>query len=256
QYTSGCVVHPLQLSDEELKIAYSGATALVYPSLYEGFGMPVAEAMACGTPVITCHNSSLPEVGGEAVIYVKENDVEELADALCDVQKPKVRNSLIAAGLEQVQKFTWSKMAEKVSSALINATLLRLNLRETNLIIFPDWSQPEEIIGVELAEVIKAILTHPDSEQIALLIDNSNISGEEADLALSSIVMSLLMEEELEVENEPNISLVGELSQIQWSALISRLQGRIVLSHENQDAIQQAQAENLSVIELNHLNSL
>ncbi|MEL7036523.1 MAG: glycosyltransferase [Cyanobacteria bacterium J06592_8] len=256
QYTSGCVVHPLQLSDEELKIAYSGATALVYPSLYEGFGMPVAEAMACGTPVITCHNSSLPEVGGEAVIYVKENDVEELADALCDIQKPKVRNSLIAAGLEQVQKFTWSKMAEKVSSGLINTTLQYLNLRQDNLIIFPDWSQPEEILGVELGEVIKAVLTHPDSEQIALLIDNSNISGEEADLALSSIVMNLLMEEELEVENEPNISLIGELSQIQWSALIPRLQGRVILQHENQDAIKQAQAENLSVIELDHLNSL
>ncbi|MEB3281500.1 MAG: methyltransferase domain-containing protein [Lyngbya sp.] len=250
QFTSGCVVHPLQLSDEELAIAYSGATALVYPSLYEGFGMPVAEAMACGCPVITCPNSSLPEVGGEAVIYINENDLDGLIDALCDVQKPKVRNSLIAAGLEQAKKFSWQKMADTVSSALINATLLRLNLREINLIIFPDWSQPEESLGSDLAQVIKSVITHPDSSRMTLLIDNSNISPEEADLALSSIVMNLMMEEELEVADEPNISLIGQLSEIQWSALIPHLQGRIVLEHENQDAIKQTQAENIPTVEL------
>lgn len=143
-YTSGSTVHMLQLSDEELSVAYSGAIALVYPSKYEGFGLPVLEAIACGCPVITCPNGSIPEVAGEAAIYVNDEDVDGLTNALCEVQKPVVRNSLIFAGLQQAQKFSWSKMAETASSALIEATLLRLNLKDINLIIFPGWSRSEE----------------------------------------------------------------------------------------------------------------
>ena len=137
-YTSGSVVHMLQLSDEELRAAYSGAVALVYPSKYEGFGLPVLEAIACGCPVITCPNASIPEVSEQAALYVNDEDVDGLTDALCEVQKPRVRKSLIAAGLEQAKKFSWSKMAKTVSSALIDATLLPLNLKEINLIVFPD----------------------------------------------------------------------------------------------------------------------
>jgi glycosyltransferase involved in cell wall biosynthesis len=250
QLTSGCVVHPLQLSDEELSIAYSGATALVYPSIYEGFGMPVAEAMACGCPVITCYNSSLPEVAGEAAIYVNETDVNGMIDALCEVQKANVRRRMIETGLQQVQKFSWSNMADTVSSALINATLLRLNLREINFIIFPDWSQPEELLASALIQVLKAVMTHPNKEKITLLIDNSNVSDEDADLALSSIVMNLMMEEEVEVEESAEIALIGDLSEIQWSALLPRLQGLIVLENENKKAIAQAKADSLAIIEL------
>lgn len=102
-YTSGSIVHMLQLSDEELSIAYSGAVALVYPSKYEGFGLPVLEALACGCPVITSPNASIPEVAGEAALYVNDEDVDGLANALCEVQKPSVRKSLITAGLEQAK---------------------------------------------------------------------------------------------------------------------------------------------------------
>jgi glycosyltransferase involved in cell wall biosynthesis len=252
-FTSGCIVHPMQLSDEELKIAYSGATALVYPSLYEGFGMPIVEAIACGCPVITCPNASIPEVGGEAVIYVNHNNIDELADALCEVQKPTVRNALITAGLKQANKFSWSKMADIVSSALINATLLRLNLRAINFITFPDWSQSEESLALELTQILKAIMIHPDKDKITLLIDNSNISDEEADLILSSVVMNLIMEEELEFENSVEIALIGELSEIQWLALLPRLQGRIVLENEDEEAIKKAKADSLAKIRLDSL---
>jgi glycosyltransferase involved in cell wall biosynthesis len=123
-YTSGSnVVHVLQLSDEDLRAAYSGAIALVYPSKYEGFGLPVLEAIACGCPVITCPNASIPEVAGEAALYVKDDDVNELVNALCEVQKPEVRNSLIVAGIEQAKKFSWSKMAAIISSTLIDICL-------------------------------------------------------------------------------------------------------------------------------------
>lgn len=253
QYASGSVVHSLILSDEELKVAYSGAVALVYPSLYEGFGMPVAEALACACPVITCANASIPEVVGEAAIYVDGNDVDGLTDALCEVQKPKVRNSLIAAGLEQAKKFSWGKMADIMSTALMKATLGRLNLRDINLIIFPDWTQLEETVGLELQKVMKNLVTHPDRAKMTLLIDNSNITAEDADLILSSVAMNLLMEEELEIDEGPEIVLVGELSQVQWSALIPQLQGRIKLEHENGEAIAQIKAENIPIIELNNL---
>ncbi|NET35728.1 MAG: FkbM family methyltransferase, partial [Cyanothece sp. SIO1E1] len=110
-YTSGSVVHMLQLSDEDLRATYSGAVALVYPSKYEGFGLPIVEAMACGCPVITCANASIPEVAGDAALYVNENDVNGLANAICDVQKPDVRRILTTAGLDQAKKFSWSQMA-------------------------------------------------------------------------------------------------------------------------------------------------
>ena len=245
-YTLGSTIHLLQLSDEELALAYSGAVALVYPSKYEGFGMPVLEAMACGCPVITCANSSIPEVAGDAAIYVQDDDVNALANALCEVQKPSIRHSLITAGLAQAKKFSWSKMAKTVSSALIDATLLSLNLNEINLIIFPDWSQPEELIGLELQRVMKAIATHPNSEKTTLLIDTGNITGEDAELFLSSVVMNLLVQEDLDVTERLEISLVQNLADIQWSALLPRIYARIVLEYEDKNALSQAKAETLT----------
>ncbi|CAC5344271.1 MULTISPECIES: glycosyltransferase [Planktothrix] len=249
ELAAGSVVHSLYLSDEELRAAYSGATALVYPSKYEGFGMPIAEALACGCPVITCANASIPEVAGEAAIYIKDDDIDAMTDALCEVQKFKVRNSLMTKGLEQAKQFSWSKMADTISSALINATLIRFNLREINLVIFPDWSQPEEVLYTELANIIKTITTHPNRSKITLLIDHQNISDEDANLALSSVMMNLLMEEELELDDSVEIVLMGQLNSSQWSALSSQLQGRIKLNAENQEAIASVGAEIIPVFD-------
>jgi hypothetical protein len=255
EYTYGTVVHSLMLSDEELRLAYAGAIALVYPSKYEGFGMPVAEAMACGCPVITCPNSSLPEVAGEAAIYVNDSNVDELVDALCEVQKPSVRNSLITAGLAQAQKFSWQNMAEKVSKALIEATLLKLNLREINLIVFPDWSQSEEVIFAALSEVIKTVASYPEQNNITLLIDNSNIAGEEADLMLSSILMNLMMEEEIDVTETLEIVLIGELNDMQWQILITKLKARIILESENQEQISRVKLADLMAMKIDDIIS-
>ncbi|MGL5927171.1 FkbM family methyltransferase [Chroococcidiopsis sp.] len=251
-YTSGSTVHMLQLSDEELSIAYSGAVALVYPSKYEGFGLPVLEAMACGCPVITCHNGAIPEVAGEAALYVNDEDVDGLANALCEVQKPIVRNSLSFAGLQQAQKFSWSKMAEIISSALMNTTLLSLNLREINYIIFPDWSQSEETISEELEQVIRAIATHPDSNKITLLVNKGNLDEEEVGLILSSVSMNLLMQEDLDISDSAEISLIGQLSEVQWQALLPHIQARIILENEDREAIAHVKAENLPFCELDN----
>ncbi len=254
-YTSGSTVHTLQLSDRELITAYSGAVALIYPSKYEGFGLPVLEALACGCPVITCANASIPEVAGEAALYVNDEDVYGLANALGDVQKPEVRNSLVAAGLDQAKKFSWSKMAKTVSSALINTTLLPLKLQDINLIIFPDWSQQEESLCLELQQVIEAVTSHSNRSQMTLLVDIENISEEDATFILSSVTMNLLLEDDLDVSEGPEISLVGQLAEIQWEVLLSRIQSRIILENENKQAIAQVKAEKIPSCQLDSFSS-
>lgn len=91
----------------------AGALALILPSHYEGFGLPVLEAFASGTPVIASKTASLPEVGGEAALYIDPNKPEELASALGRIYKePELRTKLSAAGLERAKLFTWEKTAE------------------------------------------------------------------------------------------------------------------------------------------------
>ncbi|MEM8779698.1 MAG: glycosyltransferase [Cyanobacteria bacterium P01_G01_bin.49] len=116
-------VHLLTLEDADLKLAYSSAIALVYPSKYEGFGLPIVEAMACNCPVITCHNSSIPEVAGKAALYVDEDDVEEAIKALETIQKPEIREQLIHLGSEQVKQFSWEKMADRVAQILLETAV-------------------------------------------------------------------------------------------------------------------------------------
>lgn len=115
---AGSEVHLLRLDDRELRLAYGAAVALAFPSAYEGFGMPVAEAMACGCPVITTSSASLPEVAGDAAIMIAPTDVEALAHALERIQDPEVRGGLVRRGLAQAQRFSWARMAEAVASVL------------------------------------------------------------------------------------------------------------------------------------------
>lgn len=98
----------------ELPWWYRAADIFVYPSLYEGFGLPVLEAMASGTAVITSNTSSLPEVAGDAAILVDPSDVEALAEALVRVlNDPDLRLAMSAAGVRQAAKFSWRRCAEE-----------------------------------------------------------------------------------------------------------------------------------------------
>jgi len=89
---------------------YSSAALLAYPSLYEGFGLPPLEAMACGCPVVTSNTSSLPEVVGEAGIMVNPYDIDSLAQAMRQVlTDSKLRNDMVRKGLEQAKRFSWER---------------------------------------------------------------------------------------------------------------------------------------------------
>jgi GT2 family glycosyltransferase len=233
QYTSGSTVHILNVTDEELRLAYAGAIALVFPSEYEGFGMPIAEAMACGCPVITCSNSSIPEVAGDAVLYVDESNVSQMADALVEIQKPHIRQQLIQVGLQQAHKFTWNSMADKVWTTLLESTLLSLKLRENNYIMCPDWSQSEELIAIDLENALTIITTRANPEQITLLICLDGANPEVADLILSSAAMNLMMTANLDIFEGLEISLVGQLSDLQWQILLPNLNNRLQLKQEN-----------------------
>jgi glycosyltransferase involved in cell wall biosynthesis len=98
--------------DEDLPTLYSAATACVVPSVYEGFGLPVLEAMACGTPVVCSSASSLPELGGDAARYFDPLNVEEMATVLRQIwQDDTLRSEMSAAGLAQSGRFSWDRAA-------------------------------------------------------------------------------------------------------------------------------------------------
>jgi glycosyltransferase involved in cell wall biosynthesis len=102
------------VNDDDLPDLYRGALMFVYPSLYEGFGLPILEAMACGTPVITSNRSSLPEVAGDAALLIDPTRPEELAAAmtslLCD---GTLRQELRSKGFIRAGEFTWEAVAQK-----------------------------------------------------------------------------------------------------------------------------------------------
>jgi glycosyltransferase involved in cell wall biosynthesis len=103
------------LDDNELKNFYRLASALVYPSWWEGFGIPLLEAMACGIPVVTSRTSALPEAGGEAAVYSDPKSPEDIAEKILMVlEDHSLREKLIAAGKKQIHSFGWERAASHV----------------------------------------------------------------------------------------------------------------------------------------------
>jgi len=97
-----------------LPALYRSAAAFVYPSLFEGFGLPPLEAMACGTPVVTSNTSSLPEIVGDAAVMIDPYDETAMAQAMLEVvSNQQLRARLREAGRQRAQGFTWRAAAEK-----------------------------------------------------------------------------------------------------------------------------------------------
>jgi glycosyltransferase involved in cell wall biosynthesis len=108
-----------EVSDEELVALYNGAAAFLYPSLYEGFGLPVLEAMACGTPVVTANATSLPEVAGDAAVLVDPTDVAAIGRGIRRVMEDDaLRARLARAGRERAARFTWEQTAARTWQVL------------------------------------------------------------------------------------------------------------------------------------------
>lgn len=109
------VIFPGYIPEEDKPYIYAGATAFVFPSLYEGFGMPPLEAMACGVPVITSNSSSLPEVVGDAGIQVDSMDIDSISIAMHELtSKPELRKILAAKSIQRAQGFSWEDSVEKL----------------------------------------------------------------------------------------------------------------------------------------------
>lgn len=107
------------VSDEDMSALYSAASLFAFPTLYEGFGIPVLEAQACGVPVLTSKCSSLPEVGGEGAFYVDPYDVESISDGIRAVlTDPVLAEKLVQQGLENVKRFSWKKSAQRLDEII------------------------------------------------------------------------------------------------------------------------------------------
>jgi glycosyltransferase involved in cell wall biosynthesis len=109
------------VSTEKLTLIINQAIALVFPSLWEGFGFPVLEAMACGTPVITSNCASMPEVGGEAVIYINPKSVTEITAAMKELADDSLqRSQLREKGLIRAENFTWESTGQQTVKVIQN----------------------------------------------------------------------------------------------------------------------------------------
>jgi glycosyltransferase involved in cell wall biosynthesis len=112
-----CLGH---IPDEDRSLYYASSSVFVYPSFFEGFGSPVLEAMACGAPVITSANSSLPEVAGDAALFIDPYNVSDIAEALrITLSDPVVRARMIHKGFAQAQKFSWQQSAQTTLEILM-----------------------------------------------------------------------------------------------------------------------------------------
>lgn len=159
-YLSGIKYSLLLLSDIELSTALGGAIALVYPSKYEGFGLPVLEAMKSGCPVIACRNSSIIEIAKDAAYYIKEDDIRTMQNALTVIRDSSVRNPLIKEGIENVKRFSWEKSAsiliekinELVETKPVYGVTESKKLNSIEELIYKIWSTPKLMSAYETIE--------------------------------------------------------------------------------------------------------
>ena len=114
------IILPGYIPEVDKAALLSGATAFVFPSLYEGFGLPALEAMACGTPVLTSNTSSMPEVAGNAAVFVSPTDTGEISQGMRKLlTDSNLRTTLIQRGFRQAKKFSWDVTGRRIWNILI-----------------------------------------------------------------------------------------------------------------------------------------
>lgn len=240
---------------------FSGTTSLIEPL---EVSLPVVARQG------TCLRSAmgaalLQDIGMHDLVTNTEESYIELAIALGTELKLREQTSdRIKQKMHSNPKFLDSRSYSAQIGVLFQELLRQyqvdtlgkeLKLRDINLLIFPDWSQPEELVSQDLASAIAAVATHPDRSHMTLLVDTSNIASEEAELALSSAVMNLMMEEDLDVSEGPEISAIAQLSEMQWLALSSRIHARIVGENETSKAFVYSGVNNLPIVKRDRFSS-
>ncbi|MDP3974393.1 MAG: glycosyltransferase family 1 protein [bacterium] len=116
------VIRPGQIDDDLLISFYNLATIYIQPSLYEGFGLPILEALASGTPVVSSNKGSLPEIGGDSAVYFDPTNQNQFIHILKDLLRDKsLQHKLSELGLKQAAKFSWDKVAEETKSIYLKA---------------------------------------------------------------------------------------------------------------------------------------
>jgi len=109
------------INEEDVPALFSGATAFVFPSLYEGFGIPILQAMACGVPVVASNSTAIPEVAGGAALLFDSNNVQDMAEKISQISKDQtLKNELIERGLIRAKDFSWGKCAKEVLNQINN----------------------------------------------------------------------------------------------------------------------------------------
>uniref|UniRef100_UPI0035CA959E glycosyltransferase family 2 protein n=1 Tax=uncultured Nostoc sp. TaxID=340711 RepID=UPI0035CA959E len=201
----------------------------------------IAAAIALIREGLKCSNSSQLMASLASLLTTSEANplLHLFGSFLLSTEKQQIAASVLADVLDK-EKDDYSE---------------RFNLKDINLVIFPDWQQPEELLYEELTNILKIIVTCQNRDKISLLIDNSNISDEDANFIISDVIWTLLQTEDLENIEEPEISLVGNLSEREWKYLLPNLQARISLQKENKEAICQVGIENLSYLDLQDLEN-
>jgi glycosyltransferase involved in cell wall biosynthesis len=115
------IVYTGHISDQDLSCLYSRAIALLYCSLYEGFGIPILEAMTCGSPVITSNQTSMPEIAGGAAWLVNPNDIDDIKNAIEELSnKSDLRQSMINGGYQRAAHYTWDNSAKVINHYIDN----------------------------------------------------------------------------------------------------------------------------------------
>ena len=122
EFTDKDIIYTGRVSDEELVALYKNARVFVMPSFEEGFGIPLLEAMACGTPVASSNAASLPEVGGDTAVYFNPHDISDVEHKISQVlSNENLRKDLIEKGKKRVKLFSWQRLAKQTKEVYLNA---------------------------------------------------------------------------------------------------------------------------------------
>lgn len=263
------VLDPQPVPNRQEVKAYFGIADVYLDSFPFAGTTSLIEPLQVNLPVIARRGTTFRSAMGAAIVQaldvpdlVADSEESYIQLAIALGTDPELRQQKSAQIKEKMQgnpSFLDSRAySAKIGSLfqglfskyLADTLSQNFRLKDINLIIFPDWLQLEELIGLELQQVMKAVATHIDSEKTTLLINTGNIGVEDAELFLSSVVMNLLVQEDLDVAERLEISLVENLADIQWEALLPRIHARIVLEYEDKNALIQAKAETLKSYEI------